>query len=322
MQVYKETGNLPAFRNGVITIGTFDGVHTGHRQIIAQLKEEAAAIDGETVIITFHPHPRRVVGDASKQVQLLNTIEEKSALLAEAGIDHLVICPFTETFSQLTAEEYITKFLIEKFRPHTIVIGYDHRFGQGRGGDYKLLENFRDRYGFRLTEIPAHIINESTVSSTKIRQALLAGETSTAADLLGYNYFFTGRVMEGNRLGRTLGFPTANLQVLNPEKLVPGNGVYAVQVQINSQPDTSSPMASGDRYDGMMNIGTRPTVDNTLRRTIEANLFDFSADLYGKDLTVIVRDRLRNEQKFEGIDALKMQLAKDREAAVKILRNL
>jgi riboflavin kinase / FMN adenylyltransferase len=313
MQVYKETGNLPAFRNGVITIGTFDGVHTGHRQIIAQLKEEAAAINGETVIITFHPHPRRIVGDASKQVQLLTTIEEKTALLADAGIDHLVICPFTETFSQLTAEEYITEFLIKKFHPDTIVIGYDH-------GDYKLLENFRDRYGFRLTEIPAHIINESTVSSTKIRQALLAGETSAAADLLGYNYFFQGRVTEGKRLGRTLGFPTANLDIQNPEKLIPGNGVYAVQAHIESGLDNQAENA-GKFYDGMMNIGTRPTVDDNLQRSIEVNLFGFSGDLYGKDITVVVRDRIRGEQKFAGIEALKTQLANDRETSQRMLRN-
>ncbi len=316
MQVYKETGNLPAFRNGVITIGTFDGVHTGHRQIIAQLKAEAANIDGETVIITFHPHPRRVVADASKQVQLLNTIEEKTALLAEAGIDHVVICPFTESFSRLTAEEYISDFLIKKFHPHTIVIGYDHRFGQGRQGDYKLLENLREKYGFRLTEIPAHIINESAVSSTKIREALLAGETAIAADLLGYNYFFEGRVIEGNRLGRTLGYPTANLEVTNPEKLVPGNGVYAVQVKLNTNEATAS---SKTLFNGMMNIGTRPTVSDNLRPSIEVNLFDFSADLYGQELTVIVMDRLRGEQKFAGIEALKAQLAADREAALAVL---
>ncbi len=316
MQVYKETGNLPAFRNGVITIGTFDGVHAGHRKIIAQLKEEAAAIGGETVVITFHPHPRRVVGEASKQVWLLNTIDEKTALLAEAGVDHLVICPFTEAFSQLTAEEYVTEFLLKKFHPHTIVIGYDHRFGQGRQGDYKLLEQFRDRFNFRLTEIPAHLINESTVSSTKIREALLAGETTAAAKLLGYNYFFTGKVMEGKKLGRTLGYPTANLDVLNKEKLVPGNGVYAVQVRVSNEGSIPGGTAI---INGMMNIGVRPTVDNNMQRSIEVNLFDFDGDLYGKELTVTVRDRLRGEQKFAGIEALRAQLGNDRMHALKIL---
>ncbi|MHA4847073.1 bifunctional riboflavin kinase/FAD synthetase [Flavitalea antarctica] len=332
MQVYRDTGKIPDFRNGVVTIGTFDGVHTGHRQIIAQLKEEANQIDGETVIITFHPHPRRVVGDASRSVQLLNTIEEKTALLAEAGIDHLVICPFTEHFSQLTAEEYITEFLLKKFNPRTIVIGYDHRFGQGRKGDYKLLEDFSEKYAFRLKEIPAHIINESTVSSTGIRKALLAGDTDTASKLLGYDYFFQGKVIEGNKLGRTLGYPTANLDVENPEKLIPGNGVYAVSVELDEPGDHVAgkflkystgyidKMHLDKLHAGMMNIGVRPTVDHSARRTIEINLLNFDGDLYGRTLTVYLRKFLRPELKFSGLDALKQQLATDRQQALQILR--
>jgi riboflavin kinase/FMN adenylyltransferase len=326
MQVYRDTGNLPDFRNGVVTIGTFDGVHTGHRQIIAQLKAAAKEINGETVIITFHPHPRRVVGDASKPVQLLNSIEEKTALLAEAGIDHLVICPFTERFSQLTAEEYITEFLLTKFRPNTIVIGYDHRFGQGRKGDYKLLEDFSDKYGFRLKEIPAHIINESTVSSTHIRHALLAGDADTASELLGYDYFFQGKVIEGNKLGRTLGYPTANLDVENPEKLIPGNGVYAVNVRledhVGSIAGKSFELPAGyidKMHHGMMNIGFRPTIDQSARRTIEINLFNFNEDIYGRILTVYVKKFLRHEIKFPGLDALKQQLAKDKQDALEAI---
>ena len=313
MQVYRDTGNIPDFKKGVVTIGTFDGVHSGHRQIIAQLKEEALQIGGETVIITFHPHPRRIVGDASKSVHLINTIEEKTALLAGAGIDHLVVCPFTENFSQLTAEEYIADFLLKKFQPHTIVIGYDHRFGQGRKGDYKLLEQYSERYGFTLKEIPAHVINESTVSSTTIRNALLKGDTDTASELLGYDYFFSGKVTEGNKLGRTLGYPTANLDVLNPEKLIPGNGVYSVSVEMGEM--LSSYPAH--RYQGMMNIGTRPTIEQSDRRVIEVNLFDFNQDIYGRILTVHIKKRLRNEEKFAGLDALKEQLAKDKIAALK-----
>lgn len=313
MQVYRDTGKLPDFKKGVVTIGTFDGVHSGHRQIIAQLKEEALQIGGETVIITFHPHPRRIVGDASKSVHLINTIEEKTALLADAGIDHLVVCPFTENFSQLTAEEYVTDFLLKKFQPHTIVIGYDHRFGQGRKGDYKLLEEFSERYGFTLKEIPAHVINESTVSSTTIRNALLKGDTDTASELLGYDYFFSGKVTEGNKLGRTLGYPTANLDVLNPEKLIPGNGVYSVLVEMEEM-FSSYP---AHRYQGMMNIGTRPTIEQSERRVIEVNLFDFNQDIYGHMLTVHIKKRLRNEEKFAGLDALKEQLAKDKVDALK-----
>jgi riboflavin kinase/FMN adenylyltransferase len=328
MQVYRDTGKIPDFSNGVVTIGTFDGVHTGHRQIIAQLKEEAKQIGGETVIITFHPHPRRVVGDASKSVQLLNTIEEKTALLAEAGIDHLVICPFTEHFSQLTAEQYITEFLLRKFSPHTIVIGYDHRFGQGRKGDYKLLEDFSEKFGFRLKEIPAHVINESTVSSTHIRNALLAGDTDTASQLLGYDYFFQGKVIEGNKLGRTLGFPTANLDVENPEKLIPGNGVYAVNVRLEDHVGTIAgksfemPAEFMDKmHAGMMNIGVRPTIDQSARRTIEINLLNFNADIYGRILTVYVKKFLRPELKFSGLDALKQQLAKDKQDALHVIQS-
>ena len=324
MEVYRDTGSLPDFKKGVVTIGTFDGVHSGHRQIITQLKEEARAIGGETVIITFHPHPRRVVGDAAKGVQLLNTIEEKTSLLADAGIDHLVICPFTEAFSQLTAEQYVSEFLISKFRPHTVVIGYDHRFGQGRKGDYRLLEILSSKYGFSLREIPAHILNESTVSSTNIRKALLAGEVETASELLGYDYFFQGRVIEGNKLGRTLGYPTANLDVENPEKLVPGNGVYAVTVQLEIAPHHIAVNAPGivelrppvRSYKGMMNIGVRPTIDNTARRVIEVNIFDFDEDIYGQVLTVHLKKFLRPEQKFAGLDALKAQLASDKTAAI------
>jgi riboflavin kinase / FMN adenylyltransferase len=323
MQVYRDTGLLPDFRKGVITIGTFDGVHTGHRQIISQLKEEAARIGGETVIVTFHPHPRRVIGDTSRGIMLLNTIEEKTALLAAAGIDHLLICPFTETFSQLTAGEYITEFLLKKFHPHTIVIGYDHRFGQGRKGDYKLLEEYSERHGFHLKEIPAHIINESTVSSTNIREALLNGDAVTAAELLGYDYFFEGKVIEGNKLGRTLGYPTANLDILNSEKLVPGNGVYAVTARIQESGATMAgtdivlpPSFVGNTYKGMMNIGVRPTIDDAARRVIEVNFFDFSEDLYGKFLTVYVKKFLRPEQKFAGLDALKQQLARDKTDAL------
>jgi riboflavin kinase / FMN adenylyltransferase len=326
MQVYRDTGNLPDFKNGIVTIGTFDGVHTGHRQIIAQLREEARLAGGETVIITFHPHPRRVVSEGSKVVQLLNTIEEKTALLADAGVDHLIICPFTEQFSRLTADEYITEFLLKKFRPHTVVIGYDHRFGEGRKGDYKLLEQYSAEYGFRLKEIPAHVINEGTVSSTNIRNALLAGDSDTAAQLLGYDYFFQGKVVEGNRLGRTLGYPTANLEINNPEKLVPGNGVYAVSVKLeeNSDPASSQPFElpaqyTDNFYQGMMNIGVRPTIGEDAKRVIEINLFNFDKDLYGRFLTIYLRKFLREEKKFNGLDALKAQLAEDKKQALSFL---
>ncbi len=303
MKVYTSIESIPRFEKAVITIGTFDGVHKGHQLILDQLKKEADRIDGESLIITFHPHPRKVVAGAQQPVQLINTIEEKIELLTKNGIDNIVIVPFTEAFSKLSPEAYIEDFLVSRFHPHTVIIGYDHRFGQGRKGDYKLLEEYSARLGFELKEIPAHLINESTVSSTRIREAILQGDIQLANTLLGYDFFFEGKVVEGNKLGRTIGYPTANLQVENEEKLVPGNGVYAVQAEIG---DGKTPM-----HHGMMNIGLRPTIGGS-RRMIEVNIFDFDAEIYGKTVRVYLKKFLRGEQKFNGLDALKDQLAIDK----------
>ncbi|MGN6615998.1 MAG: bifunctional riboflavin kinase/FAD synthetase [Ilyomonas sp.] len=309
MLIHTDLTLLPAFNNAVVTIGTFDGVHTGHQQIIAQLKEEAEKIHGETVIITFHPHPRKVVRHGESAVPILTTLPEKIELLQAYGIDHLVVIPFNESFSNQTAEEYIQKFLFEKFNPHTVIIGYDHRFGKGRQGDYHLLEEYGKQLDFEVKEIPQHVLNKVTISSTKIREALLNSDIETANTFLGHNYFFEGLVVEGNKLGRTLGYPTANLQIEDAEKLIPGNGVYAVTV--NGQQSTVDKQ-------GMMNIGVRPTVDGT-KRVIEVNIFDFDEDIYGQSLRVYVKHYLRGEVKFSGLDALKAQLAKDKEDALKVL---
>ena len=305
MQVHTNINQLPVFRNAVITIGTFDGVHTGHQQIIAQLKREADAINGETVIVTFHPHPRKVV--AHKEVFIINTLEEKTELLRQRGIDHLVVVPFDESFAQQTAVEYIEHFLWQKLRPHTVIIGYDHRFGKNRQGDYHLLEDYGKQLGFIVKEIPEHVLNDITVSSTKIREAVLNSDVATANNYLGYDYFFEGLVIEGNKLGRTLGYPTANLQVEHAEKLIPGNGVYAVIVALGNS-----------SYKGMMNIGVRPTVDGK-KRVIEVNIFDFNHDIYGKTLRVYLKHYLRGEVKFNGLDELKNQLSLDKIAALKLL---
>lgn len=309
MKVYYSIDNMPAFNRAVLTIGTFDGVHLGHQQILEQLKQEARRIAGETVIITFHPHPRKVVAGQQPAFHLLNTIEERIELLSRNGIDHLVIVPFTPAFSQQTPEAYIEHFLIEKFHPHTIIIGYDHRFGQGRTGNYKLLEAYCGRLGFRLMEIPAHVIDENTVSSTRIRQALLESHIEQANQLLGYDFFFEGTVVEGNQLGRELGYPTANLHIGNEEKLVPGNGIYVVEAEIATRPQT--PVLRG-----MMSIGIRPTITDN-RRTIEVNLFDFHANIYGHTLRVYVKKYIRPEEKFDGLEALKEQLAKDKEYSLR-----
>jgi riboflavin kinase/FMN adenylyltransferase len=311
MRVHNNIAALPAFTNAVVTIGTFDGVHLGHRQIIEQLKKEALRIGGETVIVTFDPHPRKIV--STKPLQLINTLAEKIERLAMQEIDHLVIVPFTLDFSAQTADAYVENFLISKFHPHTVIIGYDHRFGNNRSGDFKLLEQYAARHAFELIEIPGQVINEVTISSTKIREALLAGKLDDAYRFLGYDYFFEGRVTEGNKLGRTLGYPTANLQIEDEDKLVPGNGVYAVLVQTINEPNDA-----GIFYKGMMNIGIRPTVDGT-KRMIEVNIFDFDKDIYGQTLGVYLKKYLRGEQKFSGLDALKKQLAKDKLDAIACL---
>jgi riboflavin kinase / FMN adenylyltransferase len=329
MHIYYHIDQLPFFQKAVVTIGTFDGVHTGHAQILEQLRQEAARIGGETVIVTFFPHPRKVVRGGSTEVKLLNTLEEKIQLLSWQGVDHLVIVPFTEAFSQLSAEEYIRDFLLKKFRPHTVIIGYDHRYGKGRQGDYHLLEQYSQSEGFLLQEIPVHLLDAVSVSSTRIREAIGRADTETANQLLGYPYFFSGQVTEGRRLGRTIGYPTANLLAGNPEKLIPADGVYAVEVSL-VQSDAimltvptmvEAPVVApwdGAGYKGMMNIGMRPTVDGR-ERTIEVNIFDFNEDLYGHELQVMVRKHLRGEEKFDGLDALKVQLATDRENALAAL---
>jgi riboflavin kinase/FMN adenylyltransferase len=317
MKVYYSTDEIPAFKNAVVTIGTFDGVHTGHRHILDQLKREAARIGGETVIITFHPHPRKVVTGGHQTIKLINTIQEKIVLLDQNGIDHLVVVPFTEEFSQQSPEEYIEKFLVEKFHPHTIIIGYDHRFGKDRKGDYKLLEVYSERLKFDLMEIPAHLINHNTVSSTRIREAISKGDIDTANTLLGYDFFFQGTVVDGNKLGRTLGYPTANLRIENEEKLIPGDGIYAVMAEVGSQKSDFRHQTS-DILSGMMSIGVRPTI-GVSDRVIEVNIFDFNKDIYGATLIVYVKKYLRSEVKFDSLDALKEQLAKDKEDTLRVL---
>jgi riboflavin kinase/FMN adenylyltransferase len=322
MRIYQHTDPLPVFRRAVVTIGTFDGVHTGHAQILQQLRKEAERIDGETVIVTFYPHPRKVIRGGMEEVRLINTLEEKIELLAWQQVDHLVIVPFTEAFSQLTAEQYIRDFLLERFRPHTVIIGYDHRFGKGRLGDYHLLEHFSQAGGFELQEIPVHLLNAVSVSSTRIREAIGNADIGTARLLLGYDFFFSGRVVEGNKLGRVLGYPTANLRIENAEKLIPGDGIYAVEAELldDAIPEIARSPFTGPHLKGMMSIGVRPTIGGGAR-TIEVNLFDFDADIYGRELRVFVRAWLRPEEKFDGLDALKAQLAIDKEDSLAIFNS-
>jgi len=322
MQVHYDTETLPAFRNAVITIGTFDGVHMGHRQIIDKLKTEAAAIDGETVIITFHPHPRKVISSTILGLRLINTLDEKLGLLAQLGVDHVVVVPFTEAFANQPAEDYVRNFLVDKFHPRSIIIGYDHRFGKERKGDYKLLENLAPLYNYDLKEIPKHVLDEIAISSTKIRESLLEGKIEVADKLLGYEFFFSGTVIHGDKLGRKLGYPTANLKVTDDEKITPGNGIYAVYAEIESKKlkvDPHSPLTSTySHYKGMMSIGFRPTVDGK-KRVIEVNIFDFDEQIYDQTVKVYVKKYLRAEVKFNSLDELVKQIDADKVDSLKVL---
>ena len=315
MKVYNNIHQLPPFKNAVLTIGTFDGVHQGHQQIIQQLIKEAAAINGTPVLITFFPHPKQVVMNPANvvttvgtntQIHLLNTPEEKYDLLHQHGIEHIVVVPFNKSFAEQSASSYIKNFLVDLFHPHTIIIGYDHRFGKNRLGDYHLLESEAADNGYLVKEIPEHVLKNITISSTKIRTALLDGDIETAASYLGYSYFFSGKVVLGNQLGRTIGFPTANLIIENEQKLVPANGVYAVEVALQGRENS---------YMGMMNIGLRPTVDGN-KRMIEVNIFDFDEMIYDSTLKITLLKHLRSEVKFSGLEELKTQLVKDKKNAL------
>lgn len=308
MQVYRDIKELPPFRNAVITIGTFDGVHRGHLQIIRQLLDEAAAVDGTAVVITFYPHPKMVIDSGKSPLYLLTTPAEKYRLLAESGIRHIVEVPFTREFSEQPAFDYIRDFLVEKFRPRTIIIGYDHRFGRNREGNFQLLEQHAPLFGYSVKEIPEHVLRDVTVSSTRIREALLSGNAEVAHEYLGYPYFFHARVIPGDKLGRTIGYPTANLAIDHERKLIPANGVYAVKAFVEGHGE----------FKGMMNIGMRPTVNGTVR-TLEVHLFDFDASIYGITIRVSLFRKIRDEVRFSGLEALKEQLGKDKESVLRLL---
>jgi riboflavin kinase/FMN adenylyltransferase len=328
MQVHYDIEKLPVFRNPVITIGTFDGVHMGHRQVIDKLISEAKAVNGETVIITFHPHPRKVVSSTILGIRLINTLDEKIELLRQLDIDHLVVVPFTDAFANQPAENYLNDFLIDKFHPQTIIIGYDHRFGRDRLGDYRLLEKAAGKFNYQLKEIPKHILENISISSTNIREAILHSDIATANKLLGYDFFFSGMVVHGNKIGRTLGYPTANLKIKDEEKITPGNGIYAVYAEVSDE----DLLVSKDSVDithlpfnihhsllkGMMSIGFRPTIDGKTR-VIEVNLFDFNKEIYDQPLKVIVKKYLREEIKFDGLPSLIKQMDQDKINSLKVL---
>ena len=306
MKVYSSIEEFETIPFAVATTGTFDGVHIGHRTILNRLIEVAQKTGGESVLLTFNPHPRQVL-QPDVDLKMLNTIEEKIDLLEKAGLDHLIIHPFTKDFSRTSTLEYVRNILVQKIGVKRLVIGYDHHFGRNREGSFDHLKEFGPLYGFEVEEIPAMDIDAVAVSSTKVRKAIEVGDVERANEFLGYPYTLEGIVAKGDQLGRTIGFPTANLEVSNSSKLLPANGVFAVMVTIDNQ-----------LYKGMCNIGVRPTIEGTSSR-IEINLFDFDADLYGKPMRVQFLHRMRSEQKFANLNELKSQLSIDSAEARNLL---
>lgn len=307
MLIHRGFDDLTPLPNAVVTSGTFDGVHRGHQTILARLTEVARSSGGESVLITYWPHPRTVLSNDSMDLKLLTTLDEKIELLEQAGVDHLVVIPFTRAFSELSSAQYIQQVLIDTIGTRKLVIGYDHRFGRDREGGFDYIQAHQDEYGFEVEEISRQDIEAVGISSSRIRAALEAGHVDIANRLLGRPYSLSGTVVKGRQLGRTIGFPTANLQVDDPVKLIPANGVYAVDV-----------LYAGQKFSGMLNIGFRPTVAGT-HQTIETYIFDFDKDIYGEHLTLQFRAFLRPEQKFDGLSALVSQLKQDEAAARTIL---
>ncbi|WP_075351304.1 bifunctional riboflavin kinase/FAD synthetase [Algoriphagus marinus] len=307
MKIYEGLADFPKLKNAVVTSGTFDGVHLGHQKILQRIREIAKSIDGETVLITFWPHPRLVLFPNEHNLRLLSTFEEKTKLLRQFGVDHLVSIPFTKEFSELSSEEFIQTVLVDKIRCKKLVIGYDHRFGKNREGSFDYLQANHSKFGFELEEISRQDVDDIGVSSTKIRKALEAGDVITAINYLGRPYELNGLVIKGQQIGRSIGFPTANIHIPNDYKLIPKDGVYAVEAMVNEK-----------IYKAMLNIGNRPTVDGH-KKTVEAHLFDFQGDLYDKQITIYFKAFLREERKFEGLEALKAQLSLDQVNAKKLL---
>jgi riboflavin kinase/FMN adenylyltransferase len=300
LKVYYSLEEVPPIKNPVITLGTFDGVHLGHQKIIDFLNKSAKRVNGESVLFTFHPHPRTVLHPDDHNLELIQNIDKRIQRLEEAGIKHLILHPFTIDFSRMTATEFVRNILVNQLNVKVMTIGYNHHFGKNREGDIELLRELSPVYNFEVEEIPAFRQNDLSISSTKIRNAIKTGDIKTANAFLGTPFSFSGKVIEGDQIGGELGYPTANIGEIADIQITPASGAYAVKAKINS-----------DSFDGMMNIGTRPTVTNSKEQRIEVHLFDFKGDLYGKDIEVILIDKIRDERSFDNRDELINQLGKD-----------
>ena len=308
MKIYRNIANFKPEKKVFLTVGTFDGIHFGHQKIIDSLKSLANEEDGESVMLTFSPHPRLVLFHENNNLKLINTLDEKINRLESSGIDHLIIYPFTKDFSRISALEYVRDFLVKEIKVSTLIIGYDHQFGRNREGNFEYLKELSELYGFDVKEISAQDINDINVSSTKIRKAIELGDIPLANEYLGYTFPLIGKVIEGKKLGNTIGFPTANLLIEDKTKIIPKPGAYVVYVEVD-----------GNRYKAMLNIGKNPTIDESEQEKIEVNLFDFDGNLYQKTIKVEFIERLRDEVKFDSLDALKNQLRLDKANSLKIL---
>ncbi|MEO8088248.1 MAG: bifunctional riboflavin kinase/FAD synthetase, partial [Bacteroidota bacterium] len=291
----------------VATIGTFDGVHAGHEQIISRLCELSRKENGESVVLTFFPHPRMVLQPDDNNLKLLTTMSERIELLKKLGVDHLIIQPFDKEFSRQTAVEFVRDILVNKIGTKTLVIGYDHHFGRNREGSYKDLEEMSPIYGFRLEEIPKQVINELAVSSTKIRNSLLTGDVKTANNLLGHDFTLMGKVVDGDKIGRTLGFPTANISIAEQYKLIPATGIYAVLIKVGEE-----------IFKGMLYIGYRPVVHGKTL-SVEVNIFDFNKNIYNDNITVFLKARVRDDIHLSSLEELRKKMTEDRIVATKLL---
>ncbi|MBI1836879.1 MAG: bifunctional riboflavin kinase/FAD synthetase [Flavobacteriia bacterium] len=300
MKIFQNIDDATQIQNPVLTIGTFDGVHLGHQKILHRLNEEALNINGESVLFTFYPHPRMVLNPTNHGLKLLQTHEEKIEKLRNYNLQNLILFPFTKEFSELSAEEFVKKYLVDILKIKTLIIGYDHQFGKNREGNIEFLKKISSKYNFNVIEIPAHDIDEVNISSTKIREALLKGDIEVANSYLNDSYEIKGIVVEGRKLGRTIGFPTANIEIKEDEKLLPCLGVYFVSI-----------LVEGSSQFGMLNIGNNPTISENLKTSIEVHIFDFNEDLYNKSLTIQFIHRIRNEIKFNSLEDLINQLKKD-----------
>lgn len=309
MIIHQGLDQLPDFKNAVLTIGTYDGVHAGHQAIIQRINQIAASIGGESVVLTFDPHPRLVLDPECSDLKLISTIEEKIILLESFGLQHLVVTPFSKDFASMEAEDYVREILIKKFHPKVIVIGYDHRFGKGRKGDIHLLSKMGPDCGFDVEEISMKTIDEISVSSTKVRHALLAGDIVTANQLLAHPFTLSGKVVHGDKIGRTIGFPTANLHISNPHKLIPPPGVYATWVEVE-----------GKRHQGALSIGYRPTITQSGDLRVEVFIRDFNREIYGQEVRLILMAKIRDDKKFESMESLIAQMHLDVADAWQILK--